>query len=161
LVAIDAEFVAVARAETSFEGGVEVQLKPSRWGLFDHMFLGYPGMVVGLFAVCSCSPNRQGRGGVLRRACGCLRGFMVAIDAEFVAVARAETSFEGGVEVQLKPSRCGRCGSFVLLITWKGGVVCGLQVFAKPSRWGLRAALFLRLFAGFHGGNAAAFAAVA
>ncbi|KAF6265524.1 exonuclease-domain-containing protein [Scenedesmus sp. NREL 46B-D3] len=30
---------------------------------------------------------------------------MVAIDAEFVAVARAETSFEGGVEVQLKPSR--------------------------------------------------------
>lgn len=32
-------------------------------------------------------------------------GFMVAIDAEFVAVARAETSFEGGVEVQLKPSR--------------------------------------------------------
>jgi hypothetical protein len=25
------EFVAVARAETSFEGGVEVQLKPSRW----------------------------------------------------------------------------------------------------------------------------------
>lgn len=32
-------------------------------------------------------------------------GFMVAIDAEFVAVTRAETSFEGGVEVQLKPSR--------------------------------------------------------
>jgi len=32
-VAIDAEFVAVSRAETSFEGGVEVQLRPSRWVL--------------------------------------------------------------------------------------------------------------------------------
>jgi hypothetical protein len=30
---------------------------------------------------------------------------MVVVDAEFVAVARAETSFKGGVEVQLKPSR--------------------------------------------------------
>jgi hypothetical protein len=31
LVAIDAEFVAVSRAEASVSAGQEVQLKPSRW----------------------------------------------------------------------------------------------------------------------------------
>lgn len=31
LVAIDAEFVAVSRAEASIGAGMEVQLKPSRW----------------------------------------------------------------------------------------------------------------------------------
>jgi hypothetical protein len=35
MVAIEAASVAVARDETSFEGGMEVQLKPSRWVLFE------------------------------------------------------------------------------------------------------------------------------
>jgi PAB-dependent poly(A)-specific ribonuclease subunit 2 len=33
LVAIDAEFVAISRAEASIGAGMEVQLKPSRWGV--------------------------------------------------------------------------------------------------------------------------------
>jgi hypothetical protein len=76
MVAIDAEFVAVARAETSFEGGVEVQLKPSRWEVLLasgdlYILILEAALVVGV--------------GV---------GVLVAIDAELVAAVRAETNFE-------------------------------------------------------------------
>ncbi|KAF8066299.1 Pan2 [Scenedesmus sp. PABB004] len=65
------------------------------------------------FAALCAAPPLQGPGWRGRRSFTPLEfpreaprpGFLVAVDAEFVAVARAETSLQGGVEVQLKPSR--------------------------------------------------------